>query len=523
MFRRHKTAIMLTAAMALSSLIGMTSMAMVVEGINGGPGVSMGSQQQPGVSGAPGTETGTPQSSGDNASAGQQTDVVTGVSAAVDTSTIEQAGPGYTPPDTSNMSSFTQELLNASRGIDNTDLSLTEDAGRVGPDPVLGEIHELHAQFLTADGQLTEGFTSNMYAFSSPQDGFSGLKMRIGVGIGDIFYRVHTDEHGWGPWAMNEMITPYSGDGSKVTAIQIRGQGYTRNLYDFYYRVTLNDGTVLDWAHDGQTAGTIGTGKYIQAVQIKLWKKGVKYYEPTSQHMAANAYEGICYDGSGLAVYSTASGVPYTGWAYDTQGNKYYFVNNARVNGWQYIDGYKYYFDQSGVVVRDLEPIMGLSGDYKLKLNKDMKTLTVYTRDGANGYIIPYKVFLTTIGPDTPIGTYKTYVKYRWKFMHDNIYCQYCARFYQGFLMHSLIYMDAPDSYHFEAGSYNYHGKRSSDGCVRLTAGDAAWLFNNCATGTEITIYNDEWVMGPLDRPAIEWAIPMNQNYDPTDPAIQNG
>ena len=55
------------------------------------------------------------------------------------------------------------------------------------------------------------------------------------------------------------------------------------------------------------------------------------------------------------------------------------------------------------------------------------------------------------------------------------------------------------------------------------TAGDAAWLFNNCATGTEITIYNDEWVMGPLDRPAIEWAIPMNQNYDPTDPAIQNG
>ena len=137
MFRRHKTAIMLTAAMALSSLIGMTSMATVVEGINGGPGVSMGSQQQPGVSGAPGTETGTPQASGDTAPAGQQTDVVTGVSAAVDTSTIEQAGPGYTPPDTSNMSSFTQELLNASRGIDNTDLSLTEDAGRVGPDPVL--------------------------------------------------------------------------------------------------------------------------------------------------------------------------------------------------------------------------------------------------------------------------------------------------------------------------------------------------------------------------------------------------
>ena len=149
-----------------------------------------------------------------------------------------------------------------------------------------------------------------------------------------------------------------------------------------------------------------------------------------------------------------------------------------------------------------------------------MKTMTIYAKDGNNGYIMPVKVILNTIGPDTPIGTFKTYEKYRWKFMHDNIYCQFCARFYQGFLMHSLIYMDSPDSYHFEAGSYNYHGKRRSDGCVRLTAGDAAWLYNNCPTGTTITIYDDEWVMGPLDRPAIEWAIPMDQNYDPTDPAI---
>ena len=546
MLTRKKTWAAFYMAALISAVNVMTPFAAIVEGINGGPGVSMqtgtpegntegstaqtpdGGQQQI-TSTPPVSETqGSGQTSGQTAlpeSAdsfeGTRNGAVTGVSPYIDPSTIQEAGPGYTPPDTSNVSGFSEAMLTASIGLDNTDLSIGREAGQVSPDPVLGEMPELHAQLITPDGQLSVfGFTSNMDAFPSPQDGISGLKMRIGVGIGDIFYRVYSDQHGWSVWAMNEMLTPTYGDGAKATAIQIRANGYIRNLYDIYYRVTLNDGTVLDWAHDGQTSGTIGSGYYIQSVQIKLWKKGLKFYEPTAQHMVANNYEGIKFDASGRAVYSTASGTPYTGWAYDTAGNKYYFVNSNIVTGWQYVDGYKYYFDERGIVVRDLEPIMGLTGDYKIKLNKEMKTLTVYTKDGANGYIIPYKVFLTTIGPDTPLGTYNTYVKYRWKFMHDNIYCQYLARFYQGYLMHSLIYFDKPDSYHFDAGSYNYHGKRSSDGCVRLTAGDAAWLYNNCPTGTSITIYEDEWVMGPLDRPAIEWAIPADQNYDPTDPVI---
>ena len=527
MISRSRLCALLAASMLMSSLMGMSSMAAIVEGINGGPGVSMETSTEAAPDGSIVTDQAPTDAAGSNTGAqapqgtGQPQTVHpgTGSSQTVGPGQSDAtSGPGYTPgvPD----NSFTDAMLLASRGIDNSDLRLTQEAGSVGPDPVLGQVPETHGQLMQTNGMLSDGFTSNMGFFNSPTDGFSGLKLRINVGIGDIFYRVYTDEHGWTKWAMNDMVTPLYGDNAKVTAVQIRAQGYTRNLYDVYYRVQLNDGTVLDWAHDGQTAGTMGTGRYIQSIQMKLWTKGMRFYEPTAQHMVANAYEGVTYDASGLAVYSTASGVPYTGWAYDTLGNKYYFVNNGRVNGWQYIDGYKYFFDQNGVVVRDLEPIMGKTGDYIIKLNKDMKTLTVYTRDGENGYIIPYKVFLTTVGDDTPIGTYKTYVKYRWKFMHDNIYCQFCARFYNGFLMHSLIYQDSPDSYHFEPGSYNEHGKRRSDGCVRLTAGDAAWLYNNCPTGTSITIYNDEWIMGPLDRPAIEWAIPMTQNYDPTDPAI---
>ena len=70
------------------------------------------------------------------------------------------------------------------------------------------------------------------------------------------------------------------------------------------------------------------------------------------------------------------------------------------------------------------------------------------------------------------------------------------------------------------ADTYNQLGKNQSDGCVRMLSGDAAWVYYNCGVGTQITIYEDEWVTGPFDRPAIEQAIPRSQNFDPTDPVI---
>ena len=392
--------------------------------------------------------------------------------------------------------------------------------GHVQADPVMGRVPAVHVQMLQTDGNLTAGFTTNMEAFSCPTDGFTGLKLRLEDGTGDVFYRVYTNEHGWSKWAMNEMITPYSGDQAKVRAVQMRINGYTRNLYNFYYRAILNDGTSLGWAHDGQTAGALGKDQYIQALEVRLWKTGCSFNDNTSGYLLADNSEGVIVGADGSVSYSRFDGSAYTGWGYDTENNKYYFKDNVPVTGWQYIGDYKYYFDETGKVVTDLEPVMGLTGDYKIRINKDMKTLTVYTKDGSNGYIIPYKVILVTIGSDTPIGTFKTYADYRWKFMHDDIYCQYLLRIKDGFLLHSIIFYGAPDSYHLTASTFNQLGKNQSDGCIRMLSGDAAWVFNNCGLNTSVEIYNDKWVMGPLDRPAISWVIPDTQCYDPTDPEV---
>lgn len=495
------------AAAAISMIMSSAAYADVIIA----PGVNVGGSSQTiseGPGGAPAADVPVVVESGDAVDA---ITIEAPVSAASDSAVaLPQDTSGSVPADLVPMGS-----------TDVSTAAATGD-GSVQVDPIIGYAPFVNAVMVLPSGVRTLGFNSMMDMFMSPEEGLTGLWARLEYGIGDCFYRVFTNEHGWSKWAMNEMYTPSTGDGAKVRAIQMRIKGHTRNLYDLYYRAILDDGTILDWAHDGQAAGAIGSDRYIQGFQMTLWKHGMAFNQGTSRHqISSGSYEGIQMGSDGHYFYSTWNGQPFTGWAYDTDNNKYYFQDSHIVTGWQYIDGYKYYFDSNGKVVTDLEPIMGLPGDYIIKVNKDMKCMTVFTKDGDNGYIIPYKVFLVTIGGATPTGTFKTYEPHRWKFMHDDIYVQFLMRYKAGgFCIHSIIYQGAPDSYHLTASTYNQLGKNQSDGCIRLTSGDAAWLYNNCGAGTPVTIYIDEWVMGPFDRPAIEKGIPNDQNYDPTDPVI---
>ena len=102
--------------------------------------------------------------------------------------------------------------------------------------------------------------------------------------------------------------------------------------------------------------------------------------------------------------------------------------------------------------------------------------------------------------------------------MVNDTYTQYATRITagQGFLIHSVCY-DKPDIYTMQSVGYNGLGVVRSLGCIRLTAENAKWVYDNCALGTTVTIYNSP-KPGPYDRPAIEWVIPGDQHWDPTDP-----
>ena len=83
---------------------------------------------------------------------------------------------------------------------------------------------------------------------------------------------------------------------------------------------------------------------------------------------------------NGTPVFSNGTGDNFTGWVWNDR-DRYYVVDNAIVTGWQYIDGYKYYFEGDGILVIDLEPLLKLSGQFKIKINKADELLTIlYSR-----------------------------------------------------------------------------------------------------------------------------------------------
>ena len=65
-------------------------------------------------------------------------------------------------------------------------------------------------------------------------------------------------------------------------------------------------------------------------------------------------------------------------------------------------------------------------------------------------------------------------------------------------------------------------GSAASRGCVRLQTEDAKWIYDNCAAGTRVTIYDSD-DPGPLGKPErLVDAVPEDCGWDPTDPRPEN-
>ncbi len=359
-------------------------------------------------------------------------------------------------------------------------------------------------------------FVNDQQAVAEGQP-FSAVSTYLEHIYGNILYRTYNSTAGWSNWAMNGQQTSHAGTWVPVEAIQYRFDGPVADKYDIYYSAFLSDGTQTDWAKNGETAGTMNRGLYMTGFRLAFFVKGTAVSLDTNNRVAAAHADGPQVIDGVLRYIHGGDGSNYTGWGW-IGNDRYYFVDSWPVTGWQYIDGLKYYFAEDGRMLTDVEPIIGAAGPFKIRINKQMNCLTVYAKDGDNGYIIPVKSFLTSVGDDTPLGTFQTPEKYRWRPMINNVYTQYATRVYKSFLMHSIIY-DRPDPYTVWASTYNNLGIARSAGCIRLTSGDSKWIYDHCPIGTTVEIYNSP-VAGPFDRPTIEREIPFEQTWDPTDPNL---
>ncbi|MBE5981774.1 L,D-transpeptidase family protein [Lacrimispora sp. AGF001] len=391
---------------------------------------------------------------------------------------------------------------------------VVDEATRAAQEALKANFPRLQTTVMIGDGNWTQPFVNDAWITNDGQ-GFHGLSTFLTNIVGNVLYRTYTSGTGWSPWVMNgQQTTNYPND-VNIEAIQMRFSGYVNNQFNLYYSAKLDDGTTTDWAKNGTSAGTMGTGHYITGFRMAFYAKNSAFPYKTDKPLISATKDGMQIVDGGLR-YFNGDGTPFTGWAW-IENDRYYFKDSLPVVGWQYIDGFKYYFDlNSGKMLTDLEPIIGNSGPFFISINKQMNCMTVFAKDGANGFIIPVKSFLTSTGPDTPLGTFQTPVKYRWRDMDHGIFTQYATRIWKGFLIHSILY-SRPDKMTLDPSTYNYLSIAESAGCIRLLSGDAKWIYDHCALGTTVTIYESP-VPGPYERPAIEQIIPDTQTWDPTDP-----
>ncbi len=238
---------------------------------------------------------------------------------------------------------------------------------------------------------------------------------------------------------------------------------------------------------------------------------------------------------TGEIHYFKSDGSVYrgTGWK-RIDGKRYYFKTGRAYKGWKYIGDYKYYFHKkTGTLCQNLIGCQGnkwKKADLKIKVNRQKNCVTIYAKDGDNGYIIPVKAMTCSVGKaETPTikGTYTLKNKsgriYRWHKlggpdMGGYVYGQYAVRIHSGYMFHSVTYRE-PNKYTFIASTYNNLGGPASHGCVRLRVIDAKLIYEIVKNrDTKVQIYDSDYA-GPFDKPVLK-KIPAGQNYEPSDPSI---
>ncbi len=110
---------------------------------------------------------------------------------------------------------------------------------------------------------------------------------------GGIQYQTHIESIGWQDWKSNGEVSGTSGQSKRLEAIKIRLTGEMAKHYDIYYRMHAQEFGWLGWAKNGEAAGTSGYSYRLEAIEIVLVEKGGK--APESTQKAFMQQRGILY------------------------------------------------------------------------------------------------------------------------------------------------------------------------------------------------------------------------------------
>ena len=285
-----------------------------------------------------------------------------------------------------------------------------------------------------------------------------------------------------------------------------RGRAYHGGVY------TINGKKYYFDKSGRRSSGVYKIGKYYygfnsKGVMVTGWRTldKNKYYFQKNGRAYVNGFHKI----NKKSYYFNSYGVRQTGWL--VIGNKRYYLdpndNGARIYGTKKINGTTYKFGSKGYVT--YKP----TGNLTIHVNRKKCVITIY--DGST----PVKAMACSVGragSPTPTGTFFIRAKYRWWELNGPSYGQYCSKFLDAYLFHSVpMYGTTRNPYNVNASDYNRLGSPASEGCIRLCVADARWIYDNVPVGSTIVISDHEKT--PLGKPTPMKMKAGTTGKDPTD------
>ena len=174
------------------------------------------------------------------------------------------------------------------------------------------------------------------------------MKIANGEGTGSIVYNTYVQSTGWTGEKKDGASSGTQGSGKRIEAVKIHLTGEMASYYDVYYRTYCQSFGWLGWAKNDQTAGTIDYGKRVEAVQVKLVRKGAAAPGSTANtykqaeikyrtHVQTYGWKDYSYDGetsgtTGKAKRLEAIQIRFP----DAKMNQYIqYKTHVQTYGWQ--------------------------------------------------------------------------------------------------------------------------------------------------------------------------------------------
>lgn len=158
---------------------------------------------------------------------------------------------------------------------------------------------------------------------------------------------------------------------------------------------------------------------------------------------------------------------------------------------------------------------------YDIEVNKRLSAVIIYQYSKDKKTKEQIKVFRCCVGEDLTKGEFRIGKKYSWLDIYQGWH-KYNTSIGKGAWIHSSIYKDKYD-YRLSKPSYNSLGKAPAYGkSILLSAGDAAWIYNNCKEGTKVSILKGKKKDVLTKSPEPVAALYSYCGWDPTDPDKNN-